>query len=73
MANCFLCGCIGYMKCLANLMLTETTQLIGTFDIILRSYSQVKKYELPTAELMEKYEQIAGFHFVSSFTGQVSL
>ena len=54
-------------------MLTETTQLIGTFDIILRSYSQVKKYELPTAELMEKYEQIAGFHFVSSFTGQVSL
>ncbi|XP_053405100.1 uncharacterized protein LOC123566493 [Mercenaria mercenaria] len=31
---------------------------------------QVSKYELPINEMRERYKQIAGFHFVSSFTGQ---
>ncbi|XP_041374603.1 uncharacterized protein LOC121387519 [Gigantopelta aegis] len=31
---------------------------------------QVAKVELPTKEMQERYPQIAGFHFVSSHTGQ---
>ncbi|KAL4228297.1 hypothetical protein ACF0H5_013728 [Mactra antiquata] len=31
---------------------------------------QVSKFELPINEMRQRYKQIAGFHFVSSYTGQ---
>ena len=33
---------------------------------------QVEKFTLPVEELQKRYPQIAGFHYVSSFTGDVS-
>jgi len=32
---------------------------------------QVNKFEIPMNEMRDRYKQIAGFHFISSYTGQV--
>ena len=39
--------------------------------ILLLIYSQVSKCELPLVEMKQRYPQIVGFHFISTYTGQV--